>query len=169
MHVKVGNSYSHARTAPGGSPQGSILGNFLFCACTNEFTERKVKHLEHENAEVIHNLNTNYAPDNNSEASNEWEPESSFTSDFDLNESNELRFFRPNKMRLLDDTVMSVRLSQSQIDAAVGVPEGWVRTDAEILAYIDDLNIVEKIRHCDAVSNISTNKQISHVHAPQSQ
>ena len=39
MQVKVGNDYSEPRTVPGGSPQGSILGNFLFCATTNEFSD----------------------------------------------------------------------------------------------------------------------------------
>ena len=39
MSVKIGSTLSSPRTAPGGSPQGSILGNFLFCATTNCFTE----------------------------------------------------------------------------------------------------------------------------------
>ena len=38
MSVRIGGAMSVPRTAPGGSPQGSILGNFLFCSTTNEFT-----------------------------------------------------------------------------------------------------------------------------------
>ena len=38
ISVKVRDSYSKLRTVPGGSPQGSILGNFLFCATTDQFT-----------------------------------------------------------------------------------------------------------------------------------
>ena len=39
MSVKFGETFSTPRNVPGGSPQGSILGNFLFCATTNEFAE----------------------------------------------------------------------------------------------------------------------------------
>ena len=35
MSVKINDMKSKPRTAPGGSPQGSILANFLFCAMTN--------------------------------------------------------------------------------------------------------------------------------------
>ena len=38
MQVKVGNVLSLPKTVPGGSPQGSILGNFLFCCTTDEFS-----------------------------------------------------------------------------------------------------------------------------------
>ena len=37
MAVKINGTFSQPRTVPGGSPQGSILGNFLFCATTNKF------------------------------------------------------------------------------------------------------------------------------------
>ena len=39
MSVKINEARSVPRTVPGGSPQGSILGNFLFCATTNCFAE----------------------------------------------------------------------------------------------------------------------------------
>ena len=39
MRVKIGNIYSMPMTVPGGSPQGSILGNFLFCATTDEYNK----------------------------------------------------------------------------------------------------------------------------------
>ena len=37
MKVKIDNEFSTPRSVPGGSPQGSILGNFLFCCTTNQF------------------------------------------------------------------------------------------------------------------------------------
>ena len=39
MSVKVGTEQSTPRHVPGGSPQGSILGNFLFCATTDKLTQ----------------------------------------------------------------------------------------------------------------------------------
>ena len=48
MSVKIGKTQSVPRTVPGGSPQGSILGNYLFCATTDKLT----KNVEHGAAEV---------------------------------------------------------------------------------------------------------------------
>ena len=39
MSVRVGSNYSTPRPVPGGSPQGSILGNYLFCATTNSLPQ----------------------------------------------------------------------------------------------------------------------------------
>ena len=39
MSVKLGGTFSRERKVPGGSPQGSILGNYLFCATTNSLTQ----------------------------------------------------------------------------------------------------------------------------------
>ena len=52
MSVKIGENLSHPRTVPGGSPQGSILGNFLFCATTDCFTK-----LQGERANEVDNGN----------------------------------------------------------------------------------------------------------------
>ena len=37
MSVRIRGNNSVPRTVPGGSPQGSILGNFLFCSTTDQF------------------------------------------------------------------------------------------------------------------------------------
>ena len=41
MSVQIGSAMSVPRLAPGGSPQGSILGNLLFCITTNRFAEMR--------------------------------------------------------------------------------------------------------------------------------
>ena len=47
MRVHVGSAMSDPRTVPGGSPQGSILGNFLFCVATRELGELNQREAEH--------------------------------------------------------------------------------------------------------------------------
>ena len=65
--------------------------------------------------------------------------------------------------------MLSVRYTQDEIDAELGVPDNWTKKSADILAYIDDLNVVEKVRHSDGISELSVNKQRTKAHAPQSQ
>ena len=36
MSVQIGDTMSKGRIVIGGSPQGSILGNYLFCVCSDE-------------------------------------------------------------------------------------------------------------------------------------
>ena len=38
-----------------------------------------------------------------------------------------------------------------------------------MIAYIDDLNVIEKIRHCDGVAELTVNKPTVHAHAHQSE
>ena len=46
MSVRVRNARSIPRLVPGGSPQGSILGNFLFCATTDCFAKLESPYTE---------------------------------------------------------------------------------------------------------------------------
>ena len=39
MSVRFSGTYSEARAVPGGSPQGSIPGNYLFCATTDQLAQ----------------------------------------------------------------------------------------------------------------------------------
>ena len=81
----------------------------------------------------------------------------------------EFRFTRFNPANVLNDTEISIRYTQSEIEEELGVPVGWNKRSCCTKAYIDDLNIIEKIRHCDAVSTISQNKRVVNTHAPQSE
>ena len=51
----------------------------------------------------------------------------------------------------------------------MGVPEGWEEKSAEVKAYIDDINIIEKVRHVDSISEITVHKQKTKCHAPKSE
>ena len=78
-------------------------------------------------------------------------------------------FFKTKKPNPLDDTVVSVRAEQEEIEKELGIPDKWINVPAAVKAYVDDLNIIEKIRHSDAVSHITQDKQCCMAHAPQSQ
>ena len=162
MSVKIGTEFSDPRTVPGGSPQGSILGNFLLCSTTNEFNE--VKSVANSPARITIGQAGPITP----VPSNDSSLPSDSSYDSDREDGFNFRFFR-KRNNPLDDTEVSVRMTQDEIDAALGVPERWVSVPAGTKAYIDDLNIVEKIRHSDTISHISQSKQSVSAYAPQSE
>ena len=92
-------------------------------------------------------------------------------SDSDNEQSFSGRNFKYFKRKLnpLNDTVLSNQFTQDELDEAQGVPDRWLNHEANILAYIDDLNVVEKVRHSDALVSFTTQKSVSYAHAPQSQ
>ena len=157
MRVKVGEEYSEPRSVPGGSPQGSILGNYLLCACTDVFTTGDFSCVK-EPLPVTNEL----VPPTASEQVESEEYDS------DYEDGPNFRFFRTNPRRIEDNDI-SFRCTQQELDELLGVPYDWTTKKADIMAYIDDLNIIEKVRHSDAVSDLSVHKQISRAHAPQSE
>ena len=162
MQVKVGQSYSNRRSVPGGSPQGSILGNFLFCATTDVFNSITLAPSGGGEVEevVVAQLDPSGQESDNEEVT-------FYESD---QEEASFRFFRPTtRCDFLNDTEQSFLMSQSGIDSILGVPDKWESFPAVIKAYVDDINIIEKVRHSDAVSVISQNKQKTASHARQSQ
>ena len=52
----------------------------------------------------------------------------SASSSYSDEDCNNFRFFRKNPRLVLDDTVLSERFGQDDIDIAVGLPEGWKRS-----------------------------------------
>ena len=82
----------------------------------------------------------------------------------------EFRFFRVRKGNILDDTPnLSFRAPQGIIDEQLGVPEDWQDVPLAVKVYIDDLNNIEKVRHQDAISIVSQEKQVVLAHATKSE
>ena len=84
------------------------------------------------------------------------------------NESLNFRFFS-HRPRRLEDTVLSERWDQEDIDNYLGVPDGWQDRPLAVKVYVDDLNNIEKVNQYTAISTISETKTILLPHARKSQ
>ena len=83
MRVRVGDAYSDSRTVPGGAPQGSILGNFLFCTTTDEFNSATLHNEEHQPAAIIEEVREEEIEElQGQEMTEENERSTSFDSDY---------------------------------------------------------------------------------------
>lgn len=82
-------------------------------------------------------------------------------------DSIDLGIRRPGQ-RLMDTTVESNVASQTALEDFLELGE-WNRTRPTVKAYIDDYNLLEKVRTTAAVSHMTTNKTTYRVHAPESQ
>ena len=175
MSVKLGDTFSIPRNVPGGSPQGSILGNYLFCATTDNLTGD----VDYEQAADISFESMDGTGDEQVEEdtnANETvpgapgEPARVVTyNDLALDES--ISFFRVQQRYEFDsdDSNVNTTFTQHQIDQLLGEPAGWTVQNPDIFIYIDDANAVEKVRIPGSVANFSQNKQLTRIHAHQSE
>lgn len=186
MSVKIGSTMSAPLPVSGGSPQGSLLGNFIFCVATESLADC-CREVNAQRQLVGSDDHTPTFSDNGRDASlspgrvgtlppigGASPPPSALatlsvsahsTSDEDEIRASDFAYFRPIYNRI-NDTVLSDRFSQSEIDHEVGVPADWVDHDLEIKVYIDDVNVVEKTKMFSAISNISHLKQKLLIHSP---
>ena len=184
MSVRLGETKSVPRPVPGGSPQGSILGNYLFCATTDQLT-KNINYNTPENhslGEMSGDLTV--ADDDNpgtlgpvgdarEELSSEEEQTGPLYNDSALDES--IKFFRVQQRFEFDsdgsaeDQTEEEPFTQDQINRELGLPLGWTPTDPNIFIYIDDANAVEKCLVPGSLATISQHKQETIVHAAKSE
>lgn len=175
MAVHVHGQVSAIQPAPGGAPQGSVLGSYLFCATTDRLSNPRAadppdRSFEFEGNGVL-------VPDEESDESL-TEPMSpigppgpDMWGDLTTSESeaDSIDFgTRRTNQRLLDTTIGSFRASQTMIDDFHADDE-WVRATPTVKAYIDDYNVIERVRAATAPCHISNGKTSYRVHAPGSQ
>lgn len=179
MTVKVNGNKSTPRLVQGGSPQGSLLGNSLFCIVTEQLNRS------------VAQTNEQFQPDqtpsfgsNGDDASIDTEasetgmispiarPNVLDLTDSDSEEeilASNFIYFNP-KNRIHDTELeLSARADQSEIDREFGLPQGWKSAPITIKVYIDDLNSVEKITQENAISHITENKRVLRVHSPKTE
>ena len=188
MSVRIGSSWSTPRHVPGGSPQGSILGNFLFCITTNIFAELPSPVIEAglpllDNSVEENNMETELVPAIDSFTMASTVPEITSTPSsrgqfarfqppaclLDLSgdyqsEDGSFRFFR-NRNRLSFDS--SDEISPGEETAQV--PNNACPVPISTFVYIDDFNTIEKVLISNAKSHLTTNKRKINIHAPKSE
>ena len=176
MAVKIGDVLSRPRTVPGGSPQGSILGNFLFCATTDCFTE-----LDDNRSNVSDDGVTLPNPEEPRSSPPapppyvastpttrgqfaQFRPPACFN-DLDgsfQSDDESFHFFRFGRINPLDSTDEE----EDEEDISItGVENGIV----ESYVYIDDFNSIEPISLANAPSHITTHKCRIKVRAARSE
>ena len=172
MKVKILGTQSRARMAPGGSPQGSILANYLFCMTTDQFPScadrvneaNQTEEFDQNGGEPI-SEDEEFIPE---ETSPIRRPDPLDLSMGESEEEDEIlasNFIYFNNRNRINDTELSSIADQGEIERVFGIPEGWIDENIEVKVYIDDMNAVEKIMQTNAVSRITEGKRTLKVHA----
>ena len=157
MQVKIGQHLSRPRLVPGGSPQGSILGNYLFCMTTNQLIPRDSRGLPAVSPSSPGPSPPPSPPPRSTQPSGSG-PES--------DEEVPFHFGAPHLESSLNSTATSFRPELAQIEDFLGVPDGWEEKGVLTNVYVDDFVHVEKVRHSDAIAHFTTGKTVI---APQAE
>ena len=169
MSVKVGKARSTPRPVPGGSPQGSILGFFLFSVTTNAFAELPSPFIEIRESvstgseasgnsiivedQVIPPVMVCSTPSSRGQFAHFQPPASlaNLSGEYQSDEE-EFRFFRARDLSFLDSTLEpSLEVAQ--------VPNCTCPEPISSYVYIDDFNMVEKLKIGNSQSHITTRKR----------
>ena len=163
MRVKIEGQFSAPRNTPGGAPQGTKSGNYLF-SISADAIEEMVDHEPTLNGDSLDMVEVGEAS-----AVDSGDENSRFddTGDFSVNVARyDRRMLRVRNP--LDDTaphVLSQAWNRSRIEEALGVPDRWKSEPLGSYNYVDDQTILEKIPASLAVSSITTSKESRFVHA----
>ena len=172
MAAKVDGVLSEPLPISGGSPQGSILGNQLFCIVTQQLAQVEENHTLSlsDNGNTMEETVPSASPARpispiqrpdlvNISLSNSSEEEEVLASQFIC--------FRPHNR--LYDSVLSDRATYDDVVREFGRPDNWVDRPLSVKVYIDDMNSIEKTATLGASSQISTTKRKLLVHSPKTQ
>ena len=196
MSVRIGNNMSTQRNIHGGSPQGSILGNYLFCITTDNLAKEhdEVAPLVRTPAVLRRNRQRSGPMRMTVASGTAWAAggarnpgpsglnnlvdrdvsnhhyESSGPDTEDSDGEHDFRFFRFRDRLVFDSSDEDIEvLEQEEIDYVLGVPQEWEERDLMKCIYIDDYNCVEKVRQRDAVFHLTEEGRTTITHAIKSQ
>ena len=149
MCVKAGDKFTSMREVKGGSPQGTKLGNLLFCFAIDDIVSEHASIGEPMNRRASPSV----SPDN--AIPDQYQPAATSTplSKDDSMIVNPYGFRK--KIRVLNDTLPFPMLSESQ----------YSETCTWEIGYIDDINVGEALDTREAVSTFSVNKEVKEIRA----
>ena len=164
--MRVNDLLSDLLSVPGGSPQGSILGCYLFCATINSLLTLpdtlRTNGVQVPTEHVPPAPNADPAPLEPT-IQDDASRYSSPPDDDDI-----LPFFRW-RTNPLDDTASSILPSQTEIDEVFGVPHTWKHVPPTVKGYVDDITVLEKVRLTNAVTHYTQGTATKKVHAEKLQ
>ena len=181
MRVKIGTALSEPRNVLGGSPQGSILGNILFCITTDFLDEQAQPRLVMPAASTPLDLRRNRSRVRgcdghvfDDDAATEQVVSAMDLGDdgADSDGDDPMGFFRFRRQFEFDSTPEDEIevLGRSGIDHVNGgPPQGWEDRPLKKFVYIDDYNSVEQVRQHDAVFHLTQSGRTVDIRAPHSQ
>ena len=164
MQVKIRDTLSNCLQVPGGAPQGSILGSQLFCSTIDKLL-RPPPNLD----DSLDDDNSGEQREHEVSMNENWTENSAPELDLTGGSEEESPYFFRWRRNPLDDTEHSFRATQDEIDEELGVPEGWRPSKPQINGYIDDISVVEKLRHTNAITHYTEQKPRKLIHAPESE
>ena len=186
MIVKIGDATAGGLHLKGGSPQGSILGCYLYCAATQQLGPEL---LDGDEALRLSGMSLGSLPDElpspQPEARSPDGPFLSLSGPFfqstpsargqfaefqPLDSSDEdsgpttLRTFKP--WNRIEDTSFSLNVDSS-VYSVVGDDDNV--KPAKMIKYIDDSNIIEEVKIDDGELHLTTHKRISRIRAEKTE
>ena len=167
MTVKINNTYSNCRRICGGSPQGSLLGNFLFCLTTDCFA--RLGDAEEESEDGV-DVPEGRAVDTGGGCTRDSPV--LVDSGGGTDDEDETVIRRPRRRMPWDTSDEEEECAvptQYQLNSFFNLPTNWVDKKLFDCVYIDDYNTVEKILVKNSPLHISQNKQKILVHAPKTE
>ena len=153
MCVRSNNHTSKNHLVRGGSPQGTKLGNLLFCIAIDDITRYKESNAENSlefspEASPERAIPPQYLPHFSSTPARQNQFDDQLDDSFDPNP----HCFR-NKKNVINDTLPFNLLSKS----CYGEAETWE------IGYIDDLNVGETLRVSEGIVHITTGKEMREI------
>ena len=152
MRVKIGNKMSAQRSTPGGAPQGTCSGNYLFSLT--------IDGIEKDEFARIHEIPDNYDSSHPSSSPDmgHGEPVQRLTSF----ETNCAGMQRSERRAMLDTSPPAAHWSQDRIAQELGLRE---QENSCVLQYVDDFTAIQRLDIESGISHITTSKERREVHA----
>ena len=174
MTVKINDAFSVPQHSPGGAPQGSIFGSYLFCITTEPLitvgSERPARLLP-EPCPPLEENGREVEMAVEEEAQHSYMQMQQEHGDAESSEDElQPRFFRIQRRQEFDTSAETTfNATQGNIDAFFGIPQNWRPEKPTVRCYIDDFNIIEKVSVQNSISHYSQNKTKRLCHSKQAQ